>query len=103
MEKTINNHSDPEIIIKKEIKQPSLYKVVLYNDDITTMDFVVQILVDIFDKSIEDATTIMLSVHEKGLGVCGVYPKEIAEFRTNKTIFLARQSGFPLLCNMEKE
>ncbi len=90
--------------IQQELyKQPHLYKVVLHNDDFTTMDFVIEILKQVFDKDEDQAIRIMLAVHEEGIGVCGIYPKEIAEFRMHKTIFLARQAGFPLHCNIEKE
>ncbi len=103
MEKSIDPQIEHEIVLEQKIKPPSLYKVVLHNDDVTTMDFVVKILVDIFKKSLDEATTIMLAVHDEGAGICGLYPKEIAEFKTNKTIYLARKEGFPLQCNMEKE
>ncbi len=103
MSRIINHQVEHETIVEQKIKPPSLYKVVLHNDDVTTMDFVVNILINIFDKTEGEATKIMLMVHEEGIGVCGVYPKEIAEFRTTKTLHLARQEGFPLQCNMEKE
>ncbi len=88
---------------REEIREPRLYRVLLHNDDYTTMEFVVLVLVDIFHKTPEEASAIMLSVHEKGLGVCGVYPREIAEFRTSRVIRRAREAGFPLLCTMEEE
>lgn len=107
MENTINQNSlenDSVLEIEKlKIKEPSLYRVLLHNDDYTSMDFVVDILVQIFQKTIEEATQVMFSVHKKGIGICGVYSKEVAEFRVNKTIRLAREAGFPLLCTMEKE
>lgn len=87
----------------EEVREPKLYRVLLHNDDYTTMEFVVLILVDIFHKSAEEASDIMLSVHEKGVGVCGVYPREIAEFRIAQVAKRARQAGFPLLCTMEEE
>jgi ATP-dependent Clp protease adaptor protein ClpS len=89
--------------VEDEVREPRLYRVLLHNDDYTTMEFVVLVLVDIFHKSPEEASEIMLSVHEKGIGVCGVYPREIAEFRTSLVSKRARQSGFPLLCTMEEE
>lgn len=89
--------------VKSVVQEPSLYRVLLHNDDQTTMDFVVEILVDIFDKDVEEAAEIMLKVHTNGIGVCGRYPREIAEYKVKKTIKLARQANFPLLCTMEKD
>ena len=89
--------------IEEEVKKPNRYKVILHNDDYTTMDFVVTTLVDVFQKTVEEAASIMLSIHEKGIGICGVYTREVAEFRVNKTMSLAAQAGFPLRCTMEKE
>lgn len=88
---------------EEEVREPKLYRVLLHNDDYTTMEFVVLILVDIFHKSAEEASDIMLAVHEKGIGVCGAYPREIAEFRIHQVARRARQAGFPLLCTMEEE
>ena len=89
--------------VKEDIKKPQRYKVILHNDDYTTMDFVVDIIVNVFKKPLDEAAVIMFSIHEKGSGVCGLYPHEIAEIRVNQTIYLAREAGFPLLCTMEKE
>lgn len=80
-----------------------MYRVLLHNDDYTTMEFVVEILVHIFHKSIEDATRIMLNVHEKGIGVCGVYTYEVAETKVDTVHSIARDHGFPLKCSMEKD
>ena len=80
-----------------------MFRVLLHNDDYTTMAFVVQILQDIFRKTSEEATAIMMVVHEKGAGVCGVYPREIAEFRVGLVRHRAQEAGFPLLCTMEKD
>jgi ATP-dependent Clp protease adaptor protein ClpS len=88
---------------KDQIQEPRLFRVLLHNDNYTTMEFVVAVLMDVFHKSPEEASDIMFSVHEKGIGVCGVYPREIAEFRINMVIRRARQAGFPLLCTMEEE
>lgn len=90
-------------LTREEPREPRLYRVLLHNDDYTTMEFVVLILIDIFRKSAEEAAEIMLSVHEKGIGVCGVYPREIAELRIRQVTGRARTAGFPLLCTMEKE
>ena len=80
-----------------------MYRVLLHNDDYTTMEFVVEILVHIFHKTIEDATRIMLNVHEKGLGVCGVYTFEVAETKVDTVHSIARDHGYPLKCSMEKD
>ncbi len=86
----------------ENIDEPSLYKVILLNDDYTTMDFVVKILEEVFHKSPAEATGIMLLVHNKGFGVCGVYTKEIAEMKINKVHSRAREAGFPLKAIMEQ-
>ena len=91
------------VVLEEELKEPSMYRVLLHNDDFTTMDFVVMVLMEIFRKSAEEAESIMLAVHEKGRGICGVYPKEIAEFRVGQVMRRASEAGFPLLCTMEKE
>lgn len=80
-----------------------MYRVLLHNDDYTTMEFVVEILVHIFHKTIEDATRIMLNVHEKGIGVCGVYTFEVAETKVDTVHSIARDHGYPLKCSMEKD
>lgn len=89
--------------IEDEIKEPSMYRVLLHNDDYTTMDFVVEILVTVFQKSIEDAILIMLNVHRQGRGMCGLYTLEVAETKMNSVHALARDKGFPLKCSIEKE
>ena len=86
-----------------EVDEPPMYKVMLLNDDYTTMDFVVEVLVYVFQKPPEEATLIMLNVHRKGVGVCGLYPFEIAETKVNLVENLARENGFPLKCIMERE
>lgn len=86
-----------------EVDEPPFYKVMLLNDDYTTMDFVVEVLVYVFKKPPEEATLIMLNVHRKGVGVCGTYPYEIAETKVNLVENLARENGFPLKCIMERE
>jgi ATP-dependent Clp protease adaptor protein ClpS len=86
-----------------DLDEPSMYKVLLHNDDYTTMEFVVEILMLVFNKSPEDAVRIMLNVHQKGIGICGVYTYEVSETKVNSVHALARQHGFPLKCTMEKE
>jgi ATP-dependent Clp protease adaptor protein ClpS len=94
-----------ELLTEDEVRtdEPSMYKVVLLNDDYTTMDFVVLILENVFHKSIEESKQIMLSVHQKGTGVAGVYTREIAETKVAVVHHLAAQSEFPLKCIMEPE
>lgn len=86
----------------KKLKKPPLYKVLLHNDDYTTMEFVVYILKAVFHKSELDAVQIMLAVHQQGLGVAGVYTYEIAETKVDKVAQLARANEFPLLCTLEE-
>jgi ATP-dependent Clp protease adaptor protein ClpS len=89
--------------VKPEIQEPVLYKVVLLNDDYTTMDFVVRILEDVFQKAPAEAHRIMMSVHLNGRGIAGVYPFEIAETKVETVTDLARDSGFPLRAALEAE
>ena len=84
-------------------KKPSLYRVLLLNDDYTPMEFVVEILVRIFRKSPEDAAKIMLHVHQRGVGVCGVYTYEVAETKVTQVIDYARKNQHPLQCTLEKD
>ena len=88
---------------EKRLKRPSLYKVLLHNDDYTTMEFVVHVLTSIFHHPEETAVQIMLHVHRKGVGVAGVYSFEIAETKVRKTVDLARQNEYPLRCTMEPD
>lgn len=84
-------------------KKPSMYRVLILNDDYTPMEFVVLILERFFSKSREQATRIMLHVHQKGVGVCGVYTYEVAETKVAQVMDLARRNEHPLQCTMEKE
>jgi ATP-dependent Clp protease adaptor protein ClpS len=88
---------------KQETKRPQLFKVLLLNDDYTTMDFVVEVLETIFNKQPAEAFRIMMMVHTQGKGLCGVYPHEIAETKVEAVISRARDSGFPLKAAMEPE
>ena len=88
---------------KPKLKRPKLYKVVLHNDNYTTMEFVIQILVEVFHKSESDAMAIMLHVHHRGAGVAGVYTYEVAEAKVDKVMRLAREAQYPLLCTMEPD
>ena len=87
---------------QKKVAQPPLYKVLLHNDDYTTMEFVVYVLMSVFHHGETEATQIMLHVHKKGIGVAGVYTKEIAETRMNRVHELAKEHEFPLRCSMEE-
>lgn len=89
--------------IKEEVKEPPLFRVLLHNDDYTTMEFVVEVIMSVFRKSMQEATQIMLNVHKKGIGVCGVFTREIAETKVETVVRLARENGHPLRCTMEKE
>jgi ATP-dependent Clp protease adaptor protein ClpS len=84
-------------------KKPSLYKVLLLNDDYTPMEFVILILERFFNKGREDATRVMMHVHQKGVGVCGVYTYEVAETKVAQVMDFAGQNQHPLQCRMEKE
>ena len=88
---------------KQETKRPELYKVLLLNDDYTTMDFVVEVLESIFNKAPAEAYRIMMAVHTQGKGLCGVYPFDIAETKVQTVVDRAREQGFPLKATMEPE
>lgn len=85
------------------VKRPSMYRVLLLNDDYTPMEFVVHVLERIFNKSHEEATEIMLKVHHRGVGVCGVFTFEVAETKAGQVMDLARRNQHPLQCTIEKE
>ena len=89
--------------VKAKKQDPSLYKVVLLNDDYTTMDFVVEVLEAIFHKQPAEAFRIMMMVHTQGKGLCGVYPHEVAETKVQAVLESAREHGFPLRAAMEPE
>ena len=94
---------DLELEQEIKIKHPKKYKVFILNDDYTSMDFVVDILMSIFHKSYEQAENIMLEVHKKDRGLCGVYTHEIAETKVMQVIKKAKDNGFPLKATMEEE
>lgn len=87
---------------EEKVEQPPLFKVLLHNDDYTTMEFVVYVLQSVFNMPEDQAVQVMLNVHVKGIGVAGVYTYEIAEMKVAKTTALAREHEFPLLVTMEK-
>ena len=88
---------------KPKVVRPSLYKVLLLNDDYTPQEFVVWLLEQIFQKSQEEAVRIMLHVHQTGIGICGVYTYEVAETKVAQVMELSRRNEHPLQCTMEKE
>ena len=100
-----DRQTDGEILerTKQETKKPELYKVVLLNDDYSTMDFVIEVLETIFNKQPAEAFRIMMMVHTQGKGLCGVYPFEVAETKVATVVDLARSHGFPLRAAMEPE
>ncbi len=100
------NNDDGELATqaaKPKLKKPPLYKVVLLNDDYTPMEFVVFVLCNIFNMSEEKAYQVMMHVHEKGVGVCGVYTRDIAETKVEQVMQLALGNEHPLQCRMEPE
>jgi ATP-dependent Clp protease adaptor protein ClpS len=97
------NEGELGVVTEKKTKRPRLYKVLLHNDHYTTMEFVVLILKEVFHKSESDSVTIMLHVHRSGVGVAGVYSREIAETRQQKAMALAREAEYPLLVTVEPE
>lgn len=88
---------------KPKLKRPPLYRVLLLNDDYTTMDFVIEVLKAIFHHSEEKSAQIMLHVHQRGMGVCGVYTREIAETKVEQVLQYAQQNEHPLQCTMEPD
>jgi ATP-dependent Clp protease adaptor protein ClpS len=88
--------------VKNKTKKPPLYKVILLNDNITTMNFVVYVLETVFNKVPSEAVAIMLKVHTEGRGLAGIYPKSIAEAKVAKVISEARGEGYPLQCILER-
>jgi ATP-dependent Clp protease adaptor protein ClpS len=86
-----------------QVKKPSMYKVLMLNDDYTPMEFVVHVLEHYFGKNRDQATEIMLHVHQRGVGVCGVFTYEIAETKVTQVMDLARQNQHPLQCTIEKD
>lgn len=99
-----HEHDDGVLTEKKQkVQKPPMYKVLLHNDDYTTMEFVVLVLKSIFNKSDFDAVRIMLAVHHQGIGIAGVYTFEVAESKVKRVVDMARSQNFPLLCTMEQE
>jgi ATP-dependent Clp protease adaptor protein ClpS len=87
---------------RNKIKPPKLYKVLLFNDEFTTMDFVIEVLQTFFSMNRERAIQLMLKVHHEGLAICGVYTKDIAETKVEQVLAFAKQHGHPLRCELEE-
>ena len=100
----IENESNAGVITERQVRteRPHLYKVLLHNDDYTPMEFVTEVLERFFSKTHAQATEIMLAVHHKGVGVCGIYPYEVAETKVAQVIEAAREQEYPLQCTMER-
>ena len=100
-----NQQQDGSLLeaVKTRLKPPPLFKVLLLNDDYTTIDFVVEVLETVFNKAPAEAYRIMMAVHHQGQGLCGVYPFEVAETKVATVVDLARDNGFPLRAAMEPE
>ena len=101
---TDNDKGQSQVILetRPRTKMPSMYKVIMLNDDYTPMEFVILVLERFFSKSSEEATQIMMHVHQKGVGVCGVFSFEVAEMKVQQVMDLARQHQHPLQCTLEK-
>lgn len=101
----VNDDDRTGVVVKprEKTKRPAMYKVLMLNDDYTPMEFVVHVLERFFNRSQQDATQIMLQVHQRGVGVCGVYTYEVAETKVAQTMDLARQHQHPLQCTIEKD
>ena len=95
--------SEGDILTLEEVEPPRLYKVLLHNDDYTTMEFVIHILMKHFGKNRESAKQIMLEIHERGIGLCGVFTFEVAESKVEKVLRESKKEGFPLACTYESD
>lgn len=100
--KTVED-DDVAVLERKKVKRPPRYKVILHNDDYTTMEFVIYVLEQIFGKTKEESYAIMLLVHNEGRGVCGIYTYEVAETKMKRVSLEAKKDGHPLLCTIEPE
>ena len=99
-----NTFATPDIDVTDEVtlKEPRMYQVLLHNDDYTTMEFVVDILVEIFHKTRDQASAIMMAVHKRGVGIAGIYTYEIAEMKVSAVRERAVKAGFPLRCTLQE-
>ncbi|MEZ5307108.1 MAG: ATP-dependent Clp protease adaptor ClpS [Pyrinomonadaceae bacterium] len=96
---------DEEVLTetRKKLEKPPMFKVLLHNDDFTTMDFVIYVLRNVFNRSEGESVTIMLKVHNEGVGVAGIYSYEVASMKAEKAMNMARSREFPFLCTVEEE
>jgi len=99
----VSNEIEIELEDDLDLQEPKKYKVFLLNDDFSTMDFVIDVLVRVFRKSVEEASTIMMNIHNKGKELCGTYTYEIATTKVAQVKSMAREKGFPLKAIMEEE
>jgi ATP-dependent Clp protease adaptor protein ClpS len=94
--------SDLNVKSAEEVKTPRMYRVLMHNDHYTTMDFVVEVLIKVFHKTAAEATRIMLEIHNKGMGICGVYTYDIAVTKISRVHQMAKMKNFPLKCSFEE-
>jgi ATP-dependent Clp protease adaptor protein ClpS len=99
----VSNEIEIELNDKLDLQEPKKYKVFLLNDDFSTMDFVIDVLVKVFRKSVDEASTIMINIHNNGKEICGTYSYEIAGTKVAQVKAMAREKGFPLKATMEEE
>ena len=94
---------ESDTLEEKDMDEPSMYRVLLHNDNYTPIEFVVEILVFVFNKTVEEATQLTFTVHKNGIGVCGIYTWEVAETKVETVASLAGESGYPLKCSVEED
>ena len=94
---------EEDLELEIDLEEPKMFKVLLHNDDYTSMDFVIEILVEIFHKTLEEATDIMFQIHQNKIGLCGVYTFEIAQTKAEQVKTKAKQNEFPLLATIEED
>ena len=99
---TLPSKEETDLLLHNEVRKPSMYKVLMLNDDYTPMDFVVSVLQSFFSKSKEESTSIMLTIHNHGVGICGVYPFEVASTKVNQVNDFANSHQHPLKCTLER-
>ncbi len=92
----------PDEALEDDLQEPRQFKVLLHNDDYTSMEFVVEVLMRVFHKSEDEAVRVMMNVHEQGVGLCGIYTAEVAETKVHMVHQMARTRSFPLRCSMEE-
>ena len=102
MAENTGNKTKTVVKTEKEVSTPSLFKVLMHNDDYTTMEFVIEVLREVFHKPATDAEKIMLTIHFQGVGHCGTFPYAIAETKADQVRMRARKAGFPLRCSLEE-